>query len=78
MAYSITGMRRAPDVGFTSATRQTAEGAREIAVSFVADGLQEVEIRDAAGALRTLRELETVGQSYATDDTSIAARLSAL
>ena len=58
MAYSVTGFRSAPDVGFQAQSRRTAEGARECALAFIGDGLREVEVRDGNGNLRGLHELD--------------------
>lgn len=58
MTFSVTGIKLAPDIGFKTGHRHTAEGARELAVDFAADGLREIEVRDHEGNLRSIDELE--------------------
>lgn len=78
MSYIVTAMRQAPDIGFKAVSRHTAEGAKDLARNFVAEGLQEVEVRDDRGNLRTLQDLEQQTHESGTFETGLVKRLRAL
>ena len=78
MAYSITGMTSAPDVGFRCESRHTAKAARDLATAYIVAGMREVEIRDGSGNLGNVRDLEEVADANGLDDAAVAARLATL
>lgn len=78
MTYSVTGITATPDVGFKFGSRHTAEGAKDLATAFIVAGLQEVEVRDATGNLRSLQDLSGTSEGTGSAGYGIADKLSAL